>query len=149
MKFLPTSLLVVIAATSVASLPLEAQNRSRRDRNRIDTEEIRTSSAPNAYDLVKTLRPAWLRTRGATSLQTTAMADPTSATGSSAVAVPPEILVYIDGVRFGTQDSLKDIGVSDVARLEFLDSSAATQRFGTGHSHGAIVIERLTREVLR
>jgi len=145
MRFPPFALLAVIAATSIASLPLEAQNRSRRDRNQLDTEEIRASSASNAYDLVKTLRPAWLRTRGTTSLGTITIADPTSPTGSSAVPVPPEILVYLDGIRFGNQESLQNIGVSDVARLEFLDSGAATQRFGTGHPHGAIIIERATR----
>lgn len=133
MRFLP-HVLATVVALSVGNLPLEAQGKSRiaRDRNKISTEEIRASSASNAYDLVRTLRPAWLRTRGYSSLVE--------------MSTGPEIKVYVEGVRQGNQEALRNISLHDVASLEFLDSNSATQRYGRDNTHGAIVIERIRRD---
>lgn len=146
MRFLPHVLITVIALT-IGSLPLEAQGKARiaRDRNMISTEEIRASSASNAYDLVKTLRPAWLRTRGYSTLQTTTIPNPLEG-GTIDVMAAPQIMVYIEGVRQGDQESLRNVELGDVASLVFLDSNAATLRYGTGNTHGAIVIEKIRRD---
>jgi hypothetical protein len=39
-------------------------------------------------------------------------------------------------------DMLEQIVASDVKQIEWLSASDATQRFGTGHPHGAILITR-------
>jgi len=59
--------------------------------------------------------------------------------------VEPAIVVYIDNVRNGTHEALKGIRTDDVESLEYLDSSTATQQFGTGHPHGAIFVRLRVR----
>jgi hypothetical protein len=91
----------------------------------ITVEEVRASAARNAYDLVQSLRPQWLRGRGATSLRST---EPT---------LP---LVYVEGIREGSTESLRRIGTDVIAGIEFLSASDATNRYGTGHTGGVILV---------
>ncbi|HEX2093069.1 MAG TPA: TonB-dependent receptor plug domain-containing protein [Longimicrobiaceae bacterium] len=161
MKRLLPSLTLVLLASAVLGSSLAAQSpqRVKRDRNRISQEEIQQSSASNLHDLVQGLRPHWLRIRGPSGRLQPAMSgtpassgqplvDPGLAATSSGKPLmelgPQEIFVYVDGVRFGNQETLRTLTVSDVASLEFLDASSATQRWGTGHPNGAIVVNRRT-----
>jgi hypothetical protein len=89
-----------------------------------DIEEL-SGSYGDAYQIVDRLRPRWLRSRGATSLR-----DPRA-------GYP---VVYIDGLRFGALQTLREIDAQSVERMELLSSSAATTRFGTGHMGGAILV---------
>jgi hypothetical protein len=91
----------------------------------ITVEEVRASAARNGYDLVQSLRPQWLRGRGATSLRST---EPT---------LP---VVYVEGIREGATDSLRRIGTDVIARVEYLGASDATNRYGTGHTGGVILV---------
>lgn len=88
-------------------------------------DEIEAIAATTAYDAVSRLRPEWLRRRGQISLQ-----DPSAG----------EVVVYLDGVRYGGPRSLETIRVEIVAHMEYLDASDATTRFGTGHGGGAILV---------
>lgn len=94
-----------------------------RDRNRITAEEIADAPAANAFDLVQRLRPSWLRVRGAGSIHTES-----------------PIRVYVDGMSYGNLSSLRQISISDVVQLERLGAADATQRFGTGHTSGVILV---------
>jgi hypothetical protein len=58
------------------------------------------------------------------------------------VGVQPMIIVYVDDVPRGSHDVLRSMSTDDVESIERLDAASATQRFGTGHEHGAIVIRR-------
>jgi hypothetical protein len=94
----------------------------------ITQEEITASPTNNAYELIQNLRPRWLHDRG----------PDTFGLGSTA-----GIMVYVDGIRMGMADSLHQISVRDLKSAQRLSSGEATQRFGVGHPHGAILL--LTR----
>ena len=79
--------------------------------------------AGDAYDVVRMLRPQWLRLRG---------------TGS--FRAEPPLWVYVDGLRAGTVSALREVPVALVMRMEFVDGVSATQRWGLDHGNGAIVI---------
>ena len=89
-------------------------------------DEISAAGARTVHDAIARLRPSWLRgRRGRISMQ-----DPTAG----------EVVVYLDGARYGGQRSLASIRVETVLDLTFLAASDATTRFGTGHGGGAILI---------
>ncbi len=117
--------LALLLAVAAACAPTAAQptNAPRTSTNRISAEEVQQSTASNAYELVQTMRPSWLRTRGTQSINNEGT-----------------IMVYFDNIRMGGPEMLRSIPVSNIASLEFLDAASATQRWGTGHSHGAILV---------
>ena len=88
-------------------------------------DEIQSVAATTAYEAVSRLRPEWLRRRGQISIQ-----DPSAG----------EVVVYLDGVRYGGPRSLETIRTDLVQLMEYLDASDATTRFGTGHAGGAILV---------
>ena len=57
-------------------------------------------------------------------------------------AVDEGIIVYANGIRLGGTDTLRDLPVVDIKEIQYISAADATQRFGTGHSHGAILITR-------
>ena len=108
--------------------------------NEIDRAEIETTSGvTTAQDLVQRLRPQWLRGRGSVTMNNTQQ---------------EAIVVYVDGVRSGQihvtrtleasraagPNPLEGIAAARVERLVYYGASEATQRFGTGHTHGAIEV---------
>lgn len=94
-------------------------------------EEIDESSARNAFELVQTARPQWLRLRGMTTLQ--------QASGEQ------DIVVYLDNARLGFRESMGQVGLAAVQYLQFFDARQATQRWGGGHLNGAIFISTQDR----
>jgi len=96
---------------------------ARRNPNLITAEELAASNAQNAYQAIQILRPAWLRTRG-----------------SGGHAGPQTPVVYVDQNRFGSLQALVDINVTGIAEIRYMDSIEATNRFGTGHGGGAILV---------
>ena len=123
------AMLVLQLAAGVS--PAEAQKG--RKNNVISAEEIAKSSASNAYDLIKTLRPQWLRARGIS----TGMPDPS---GGGVSDPGGGIAVYVDGARQGGLDQLENIGAERVQELRYLSANDATQKYGTGHTQGAIEV---------
>lgn len=94
-------------------------------RSTLLADEIATTAPTTAYQAVSRLRPKWLRRRGQISMR-----DPSAG----------EVVVYLDGVRYGGARSLEGIRADVVEQMEFLDSAQATMRFGTGHAGGAILV---------
>jgi hypothetical protein len=98
----------------------------------ITQSELEASATQTAYDAIARLRPNFLAVRG---------------TGSANTA-DAGVAVYLNDVRVGgtatasTADALKDIYVVDIRSIQYLSASEATQRFGTGNIHGAILITR-------
>ncbi len=90
----------------------------------ISSEELAGASHLNALQAVQRLRPRWLRSRGPVSTATP--------------AVGPGL--FVDGNPRGYGLDLATIPVVDVLEMRFLDSRAATTRFGTGYPDGAILI---------
>ena len=95
-------------------------------RDLLTMAEIRGSSTSSLYDLIRSLRPHWLRVRGAPP-----RSDPEA-------GYP---VVYVDGGRHGPLESLENLTPEGVAEIRFLSARDATQRYGPGHAgRGAILI---------
>ena len=105
------------AAGGTASTPSNSPNV-------IEAEEIVSSSASNAYDLIRQVRPNWLRGRGAS-------------TSRGGTALP---VVYLGSVRQGGVETLQGFATNGIATLRFVDAVSATTRYGDGHGGGVIEV---------
>jgi hypothetical protein len=117
------TLLVLQLAAGVSSAAAQKGRKS----NVITAEEIAKSGANSAYDVVRTLRPAWLRPRGITSGQ-----PDSPGTGG--------IQVYVDGIRMGSTDELDNVPAERVQEMRYVNANDATTKYGTGHTQGAIEV---------
>lgn len=90
----------------------------------LEAEEIVATKAGNMYDVIRLRRPAWLQRSGAR---------PTSLTGP-----PAQIMVYLDGQRYGEIDALARLSATSVQWAEYLSASEAQARFGQGNLGGVI-----------
>jgi hypothetical protein len=144
-SFARTAVAVSLAVAGLQATA-EAQARPKADRNRLTSEEIRARPVTTVHELIRSRRPSWLSVRGSATFETRTVQDPYSATRKPmTVGVEPSIIVYVDAVRHGSHEVLRSMSTEDVESIERLDAASATQRFGTGHEHGAIVIRRRTR----
>ncbi|MEO7458280.1 MAG: carboxypeptidase-like regulatory domain-containing protein [Gemmatimonadaceae bacterium] len=98
----------------------------RASRTVISAQQITEGHFDNVYAAVEALKSAWLKPRGATSL---------SGGGSD------KIWVYLDNVRVGDTEALRDINPREVLAVRFFDAAAAQARYGSGHPAGAIMVE--------
>ncbi len=99
------------------------------DRSFLTAEELRAESPGRSlHDVLRQRRPQWLAKRGPVSLR-----------GSS------DIVVYSDGVAVGGPAVLQTISTQTVESVRFLSAAEATTRFGTGHAHGAILVQTRRR----
>jgi hypothetical protein len=118
MSRLPVLCLILLTGCAMAGSPPSAGSRGEITRSDLDRNSINT-----AYEAVQRLRPQWLRLRGQQTLS-----------GGG------DLVVYLDNARMGGRESLQSISVGGVESIQFLDPSAATLRWGTGHGSGAIFI---------
>lgn len=108
-----------------------AQNR---DRNKITAEEIAEKpQLKNAFELIRSLRPQYLRVRISGDASTT-QRDPY---GSGKT----EPAVYLDDTRIPTGvDELRNIMSSEIVEIRYMRGPDALARYGNGHEYGAIFI---------
>jgi hypothetical protein len=122
------AVLLVVALIAVLQLQAcasSAQIPPQHDRTRISLEEIdELAERTPASQIVRRLRPAWLRGRGQTRLR----------------GAEPSVVVYVNNQRVGGAEALERFTSWEIRELNYLDAVAATQRFGTGHGAGAILI---------
>jgi hypothetical protein len=126
----------VRAAILVAVLPLAwacasagssaGASGPRPDRNLITAEEIAGISVSNLFDAVRLLRPEWLNQRP----------NPTTIVPGNET----DMVVYMDRIRFGTPEQLRQFPPSAAVSIRFLSPSEATGEFGVGHLKGAILV---------
>ena len=88
--------------------------------------DILSSKANNMYDAINIRRPEWLRRSGS---RPTSLTEP-----------PAETVVYVDGQRFGTIESLVRIAPTAVRYAEYLSPSEAQARYGANNLGGVIHI---------
>jgi hypothetical protein len=115
-------------------------------RRPITTDEIAHSGvASSVYDLVYSLRRSWLNVRG---IETFSEAPRTIETGGQEVTIPgePQLVVYLDNSRLGTISQLRQLPVAGVIGVRYYDGPQATYKWGSGHSHGAIVVLTLPEQ---
>ncbi|TVP47654.1 MAG: hypothetical protein EA350_04575 [Gemmatimonadales bacterium] len=91
----------------------------------ITAEEMQALSVSSVTEAVQRLRPNWLATRGTLSIQNPNAGRP---------------IVFVDGIRFGTAESLQRVRVADVEFVRYLNARDATTRYGTGHAGGVIAV---------
>lgn len=116
--FLPLALGLLACGTAQGSGPT-------RSSAVLTGDEIAEVAVNTAYEAVQMTRPQWLHRRSA----------PTT---GSPQPVPP--VVYLDGLRVGNVEELRRIRAVVVERMQFLSPSDATNRFGTNHTGGAILV---------
>jgi TonB-dependent receptor-like protein len=121
-----TALSVGACASTNNGAPPENAVPASHSPNVITQAEIESTGTSNALQAVQRLRPNFLVTRGNTSRNSADIG----------------VVVYANGTRLGGASTLSQISVQDVSRIEYLNASEATQRFGTGHTHGAILVTR-------
>jgi hypothetical protein len=119
--------LLVVTAACASSQTEARRTTGRRDARLLTAEEIKSSSASNLFDVIRSHRPEWLIKRGQTSIN-----------------LEGDIVVYVDNVSLGGPESLKGIDVHSVQVVRFLNASEAQMRYGVGHMHGAIVVTTRT-----
>jgi hypothetical protein len=140
MKTLPFCLVAALVAAALpgcassssgasgASQQASAGSRTSHSRDRITADELATIDVQNALQAVQRLRPNFLQSRGGAS--------------SSMTQGPQDVVVYVDQTRMGGPNTLAQIPITDVKEIQWLNGSDATQRFGTGHGSGAIIVIR-------
>lgn len=95
----------------------------------ITEREIRASSARYLSQLVREIRPQWFRSRGRDVIRPNP--DPVEA---------PGVRVYLNGGLLGGLDTLDQVSIDAVTRIEFFESGAAVLRWGAGNEDGAILL---------
>jgi hypothetical protein len=127
LKRVATFALLVGALTGATACASGGGVRSNSSPNEITREDIAANpDASTAMDLVRRIRPRWVTTSR------------TRTFGSGGADVEP--VVVLDGVRFGSADSLTQINLINVIRIRYLNSNDATTLYGTGYMGGAIQV---------
>lgn len=114
------------AATQQSTQP--STTRTRGSRDRITSDDLANLDVQNALQAVQRLRPNFLQTRGGAT--------------SSLTQGAQDVVVYVDQTRMGGPSTLAQIPITDVKEIQYLSPTDATQRYGTGHGAGAIVVIR-------
>lgn len=114
-----------IAGAAGAQQP---RREARRSRDELVQDEIRSVPQSSMYEVVRSLRPRWLRERGDQSLQ-----------GSNGIKV------YLDGILVGETGELRTLDPRTVTSGQFLSPQDATTRFGSDHTRGAILLSTRTQ----
>jgi hypothetical protein len=115
---------MVVALTACATATSGAPKASR-DANLITREEIATSMETNAYEVVARLRPLFLKSRGSTTFD------------QSAVTTAA---VFVDGQPFGEIGSMRGISVNSVDHIRYVPGPDAVTKYGMQYGKGAIEV---------
>src|SRR5688572_30112849 len=117
-------LLAAAACGGSGASTSETTPRPRARNDLITLDELSRVQWQNAYDLINSLRPNWLRSRGVTTIE----------------GAPTEIQVVLDDVRLGGLTSLRGLPVSGITFIQWFDGISASSRWGLDFSSGAIYI---------
>ena len=118
---LTTALLLIAAACGGPPAPGTPGSRA----NLITFEEIQQRGLySNLYDLIRNLRPRWVRSQG-----------PDTFLGDQG-----EVQVHMDGKRLGGVEVLRRMSPGGVTSIQWVPPIDAAARFGLDHSHGAVLI---------
>ncbi len=97
---------------------------ARRDMNVLRRSEVSEAQLNlTAFEVIQQLRPQFL-------------------SGMSGGLSNAGLWVYMDGSQLGRSSELRNIRMREVEEIRYLSGSEATNRYGTGHSGGALVIRR-------
>ena len=94
----------------------------------LTADEIAEAAVFTAAEAIQQLRPQWLHTRSS----------PSAGLYSNPDGDPPK--VYLDGIRMDSLRELERIRADAVEEMRYMSPTDATNRYGTGHSGGAILV---------
>ncbi len=117
-----SSVLICMLAAAACAGP--GGSSPRPDQTLISQAEIVEAGTTDAYQLVQRLRPMWLQIRGRTSVSD----------------VEQDVVVYVDGTRFGFSEELRRLQTDNIESIRYLNAQRAQNRFGVGHVNGAILV---------
>jgi len=103
---------------------------ARAERDVISAEEIEQSNVHDAYEIVRQLRPRWLRGRG----------PQTFTDDVRNTTIPGYPRVKVDDLPPMNLEDLRDIRVVEIAEIRYINPRDATLRYGTGFSGGIIQV---------
>jgi hypothetical protein len=115
-------LLLFVWLTACATTPSSGPRRSA---NVLTADEIAEAGVLTAAEAIQRLRPQWLQNRS-------------SPTFRSTEGVPP--MLYLDGIRMDGLRELERIRATAVAEIRYMNPTDATNRYGTDHVGGAILV---------
>ena len=122
--------LAVSATMTSAACTHPAPTAPAPDRNVITLEQIESSHARTAYDIVVTFRSNFLNSRGKNSIL---------------LKTPSQPTVYLDEVEYGTVNSLRSIPATHVAEIRFIEGWDAMTKYGSDHAAGIIQVTTRTQ----
>ncbi len=141
-RVMPLIAALMLVAAGCASSGTSTSSTSAAGQNPmlITTAEIDSSNQRNAYDVVERLRPSWI-SRARTSKVSVFSGDTTGM-----------VAVYLDDLRQGNIEALKEIPVAQIGSIQWLDAASARATLpGMGMEiiSGAIVVRRRPSTVTR
>jgi hypothetical protein len=116
----------LVISASCAAASTSARPFSSATSNVLTAAEIVASHVSDAYQAVTQLRPDFLRRSYASPVPT--------------VSDSYTVDVYLDNLRIGGADALREIPLGDVRSIRYLPPMDADMRFGGEHPAGAIIV---------
>jgi hypothetical protein len=113
----------LVLTAAVSACAASAGSPGQEDRDVITAEQISAASASDAYQIVQSMRPMWLRKRGSQNIRNEG-----------------DIVVYYDNARMGGPAALRGISPTAITSIRFFDAAEANFRWGMGHTHGVILV---------
>ena len=156
-RTLPLLLLFLVARAGPAHAQGAAPRAAAHARDRISPEEVRGSTATDAFQLVQSLRSIWLARREAR-LKTPAApparrdveglidgvhAGAPEGPSSGEAEEPTGLIVLLDTALLGGRESLREIPINQIESVEFLSPEQARRRYNRPTRDGAIVVHTL------
>ena len=127
-RLLLTGLLVFLAIGCTTSGG--GSGEPRRDRNVLTTEDMAPMDSFTAWEAVQRLRPMWMRPGGIR---------------NSANPAGHYPHVFVDGAPYGPMDSLRNFRVANIERMQYINATDATIRYGGQYQGGVILLTMNTR----
>jgi hypothetical protein len=116
------SLIGFLVIPGIACGARQTAGGERVDRNVITQAQIREAGFRTAYEAVEILKASWLKIR------------------PDGLSQQREVLVYLDDIRLGGIQSLKQVLSSEIVLIRYYDSQTAIMRWGVDHSQGVIMV---------
>lgn len=116
-------IVAVLGCASGGGSSSDARSIGRSNRDVLTVDDLRATGSMNAYDAVAALRSSWLRPRGPDSFSN-----------------PGQVWAYVNDVRVGGVDTLRRIPITEITYIRYFDGTAASARWGLGHSHGVVFV---------
>lgn len=152
-----TTRLLALALAALAGFTVAGeaqQQKTKRDRNLISSEELAELQGYNGYEAVQRLRPDWLRRAERRVTLDTRMDRGNADRGgigenqnaetremvADVTAPPLKLTVFVDQTEMGGVEELQRLRNDEIREIRFLNGSDAQQRYGARFAAGVIQV---------